>query len=102
MNQRTTGAVSGAVSGAKVGGPWGAVVGGILGAARAGHAGQALAEQLGRNNDGTLKTPAQQMLTPQEQLWGGNEDDGTDMLSLTPEDEANIAQGIDNGFGEWE
>jgi outer membrane lipoprotein SlyB len=84
MNQRTTGAVSGAVSGAKVGGPWGAVVGGILGAARAGHAGQALAEQLGRNNDTT----------------GGQQGEFDDMMSMTDEDRKNIIQGMNNGFGE--
>lgn len=79
MNNRTMGAVQGAVSGGKVGGPWGAVIGGVLGAARAGNAGQSLAEKLGRRPDSTLKTPAE------------------DMFGVTPDELDSIKQGIDNG-----
>lgn len=88
MNAKTLGAVSGAISGAKAGGPWGALVGGLLGAARAGDAGTAIAKRIGRNGDGTLQTPAEQMQD------GG---DGTDMLATTPEELANVARGINNG-----
>lgn len=100
MNQKAAGAASGAVTGAKAGGPWGALVGGLLGAARAGSAGQSLAEKIGKRGDGTLKTPDENMLSPQEELWGGEEGYGDDMLSMTPDDEINIALGIENGFGD--
>ena len=79
MNAKTMGAVQGAVQGGKVGGPWGAVIGGVLGAARAGHAGQSLAEKLGRRPDGTLETP------------------GEEMFNVTPDELDSVAQGIDNG-----
>lgn len=79
MNNRTMGAVQGAISGGKVGGPWGAVIGGVLGAARAGNAGQSLAEKLGRRPDGTIETPAE------------------DMFGVTPDELDSIKQGIDNG-----
>lgn len=79
MNNRTIGAVQGAISGGKVGGPWGAVIGGVLGAARAGHAGQSLAEKLGRRPNGTLETPAEEM------------------FNVTPDELDSVAQGIDNG-----
>lgn len=78
MNNRTMGAVQGAVSGGKVGGPWGAVIGGVLGAARAGNAGQSLAG-LGKRSDGTLETPAE------------------DMFGVTPDELDSIKRGIDNG-----
>lgn len=99
MNTKTMGAVQGAVQGGKVGGPWGAVIGGVLGAARAGHAGNALAEQIGKNRNGTLKTPAEQMQSPNDQLW--NDASGGDMFATTPDELVNVAQGIDNGYGEW-
>lgn len=98
MNNRTQGAISGAIGGGKVGGPWGALIGGVLGAARAGHAGQSLAEKLGRRPDGTLETPAEQMQSPNDQLWGG--DEGNDMFATTPDELVNVAQGISNGYGE--
>jgi outer membrane lipoprotein SlyB len=79
MNTRTMGAVQGAMQGGKVGGPWGAVIGGVLGAARAGHAGQSLAEKIGRKPDGTLETPAESM------------------FNVTPDELDSIKQGIDNG-----
>ena len=79
MNAKTMGAVQGAVQGGKVGGPWGAVIGGVLGAARAGHAGQSLAEKIGKNPDGTLETPAE------------------NMFNVTPDELDSIKQGIDNG-----
>lgn len=78
MNAKTMGAVQGAVQGGKAGGPWGAVIGGVLGAARAGHAGQSLAE-LGKRPDGTLETPAEEM------------------FGVTPDELDSIKQGIDNG-----
>lgn len=104
MNQKTGGAVSGAVSGAKVGGIPGAIIGGILGAARAGNAIKGVANLFRKNPDGTLQTPDEQMKSPQEQLW--DQDDtaanvGGDMLAMTADDQANIAQGIDNGYGDW-
>lgn len=105
MNQKTGGAVSGAVSGAKVGGIPGAIIGGILGAARAGNAIKGVANLFRKNPDGTLQTPDEQMKSPQEQLLWDQDDTaanvGGDMLAMTADDQANIAQGIDNGYGDW-
>ena len=98
MNAKTQGAVSGAVSGAKAGGIPGAIIGGILGAARAGNAGNAIASQIGKNANGTLQTPAEQMQSPNDQLWG--DDEGGDMFATTPDELVNVAQGINNGYGE--
>ncbi len=92
MNTKTQGAVSGAVSGAKAGGIPGAIIGGILGAARAGNAGNAIASQIGKNANGTLQTPAEQMQSPN--------DEGNDMFATTPDELVNVAQGINNGYGE--
>lgn len=89
MNTKTMGAVNGAVSGAKAGGIPGAIVGGILGAARAGNVGNAIASQIGKNADGTLRTPAEQMRSPDD-----------DMFATTPDELVNVAQGINNGYGE--
>lgn len=79
MNNKTMGAIQGAVQGGKAGGPWGAVIGGVLGAARAGNAGQSLADRIGKRDDGTLETPAEEM------------------FGVTPDELDSIKQGIDNG-----
>lgn len=102
MNAKAQGAVSGAVSGAKAGGLPGAIIGGILGAARTGGA-QSLAEGIAKRGNGTLQTPSESMKTPQEQLWEDEpaSDAAGDMLAMTPADQANVAQGIDNGYGDF-
>ena len=97
MNAKTQGAVSGAISGAKTGGPLGAVVGGLLGAAKGGM-GATIVGQLGRNGRGMLRTPAEQMESPNDSLW--EDSVGGDMFATTPDELVNVAQGINNGYGE--
>lgn len=79
MNAKTMGAVQGAVQGGKAGGPWGALAGGVLGAMRAGNSRNSLVNQIGKRDDGTLETPAEEM------------------FGVTPDELDSIKQGIDNG-----
>lgn len=79
MNNRTQGAISGAIAGGKARGPWGALAGGVLGAMRAGNSGNSLVNQIGKRDDGTLETPAEEM------------------FDVTPDELDSIKQGIDNG-----
>ena len=97
MNTKAQGAVSGAMSGAKAAGPLGAFAGALLGAAKGG-VGTAIIGQRGRGGNGTLRTPAEQMETPNERLWSDSV--GGDMFATTPDELVNVAQGINNGYGE--
>jgi hypothetical protein len=45
-----------------------------------------------------LRTPAEQMESPNDSLW--EDSVGGDMLATTPDELVNVAQGINNGYGE--
>ena len=78
MNQKTVGAMAGAIRGGITGGPLGAVGGGIAGAAGAG---TSLSDKIAN--------------TAKPEVNNG------DMLAMTPDETKNIMLGIDNGYGAW-